>query len=324
MHISSKRIDLLDENQLDKNQSRTKHEILSTLDPKIIIKRLKNPRYLASVDEIKYAFENSENPQQEWDAFIHRKKDIIYEFINKEYLNDLSNYLVENYKENKKIKILEVGAGNGKLTYHLRKLLEEKNPEKFKIKATDLGEWEIETLYEVEKVDLEEAIKKHKPNVIICSWMPFKQDFTEIFRKYKNVQEYILIGDPDVCGDQWKTYGNRLFEFEEEDDDFENEYGNEYEYEDEEGWYYDNFYGLEEDGDEEEEVIDNGKSQNQKIDTQAPRVELELEREEGDIPYEKDGFVCRELVSNNQICRSDYPGNYSHSKTFSFTRNKDS
>ena len=316
-----KRIDQLDKNQLDKNQSRTNQEILSTLDPKIIIKRLKDPRYLPSVDEIKYAFENSENPLQEWDAFIQREKSIIYEFMNKEYLDDLSKYLIENYKENKKIKILEVGAGNGKLTYHLRKILEEKTPGKFEIIATDSGEWQIETLYEVEKIELEEAIKKYKPNVIICSWMPLNKDFTEIFRKYENIKEYILIGDPDVCGDQWKTYGNRLFEFEEEQDDFENQYGNESEYEDEEGWYYDKFYSLEEDGDEEEEVIDNGKSQNQKVDTQATKVEPE--REEGDIPYEKDGFECKEIVSKNQICRSDYPGNYSHSKTFSFTRNKD-
>ena len=299
-----KRIDQLNNNELDRNQSKTNQEILRILDPKIIIKKLKeNSQYLPSAEEIKYAFENCTNPYQEWDAFIHENKNKVYEIITQEYLSDLANYLVEKYKEDKKIKILEVGAGNGKLTHHLRNYLKKQEAEKFEIVATDSGEWGIETIYEVEQIEIEEAIKKHKPNVIICSWMPLNEDFTEIFRKYENIIEYLLIGDPDVCGDQWKTYGNKPYYLDEE-------YSSEFEYEDEEGWYYDNYYGLDEDEDEDEENIKN----------QGTQINNTEQEEEQQIPYEREGFECQELRFENQICRSDYPGNYSHSKTLSFTK----
>lgn len=194
----------------------------------------------------------------------------IYEVWTREYIEALSSYLLERSKElDGSTVIVEVGAGDGLLSYFLNECLQRKGQEntndviaKFKSKrgrkqtvkqrkktsreegtqtndyvvpqivATDDGSWKI-TPYSnasVESLSVSQAISKHgsrdtnheltqqKHVIVLCSWMPMGEDWTEEFRN-GGVAEYILIGEKDDgnCGDNWKTWGNPDFCFSSQD-----------------------------------------------------------------------------------------------------------
>lgn len=123
----------------------------------------------------------------------------IYEFLSQEYITHLSRYLISQFKKSdlEPKRILEIGAGDGFLSQSLRQQLNSHNIE---VIATDPGIEPIKKLYEVENLDAQKAINKHPAPIIICSWMPRELDLTPIFRKSPFNSEYILIGDPNVCG----------------------------------------------------------------------------------------------------------------------------
>jgi hypothetical protein len=129
-------------------------------------------------------------------------------------------------------------------------------------KATDNGSWRIFAKAQVEQCNVQQALQKYasattttnttgndndndpgptlsssssssqqrqqtKPVtvIVLCSWMPMGQDWTQLFRDAAsyNVDEYILIGEADdgSCGHNWKTWGNADFR-EMEDEEEEN------------------------------------------------------------------------------------------------------
>ena len=47
--------------------------------------------------------------------------------------------------------------------------------------------------------------------MILTSWMPLGEDWTNVMRRCNSVEEYLLIGEADggCCGDAWKTWGVR-------------------------------------------------------------------------------------------------------------------
>jgi len=113
--------------------------------------------------------------------------------------------------------VVEVGAGNGRLSHFLRERLPECN-----IIATDNGSWEIEPLYPVEQIDVAEALEKYKPEIVISCWMPYTHDWTPMFRASDGLIGYILIGETDggCCGSD-KTWGFCEEKPEYEEDGFE-------------------------------------------------------------------------------------------------------
>ena len=174
----------------------------------------------------------------------------IYEFWNQEYVNELSSYLIErcqclHSKDGKDVIIVDVGAGDGILAHYLReniitnrtagqKKYGNKNQTKSKRKnsyiptivATDDGSWRIEPKANVERLSVDEALKKYSAAqndgsifnsnlhhlIVLCSWMPMGDDWTKLFRD-ANADEYILIGECDDgnCGHNWYTWGNVEF-----------------------------------------------------------------------------------------------------------------
>lgn len=93
----------------------------------------------------------------------------------------------------------------------MQQKLNERIPGGAKVIASDSGKGEIEPAFPTEKIDQKKALAKYNPEIVICSWMPFKEDWTADFRAEKSVQEYILIGETDdgCCGDKWRTWGNK-------------------------------------------------------------------------------------------------------------------
>ncbi|MFH1444295.1 MAG: hypothetical protein ABIG34_02810 [Candidatus Peregrinibacteria bacterium] len=141
------------------------------------------------------------------------KKSDIFEIYTEEYVSAFARYLAERIDHlrvnGNPVTILEVGAGDGRLTRALRDKLSELHLENVQLIATDTHEWDIQPTAPVEKMKYEEALQTYHPQIVISSWMPSLSDWTAEFRQAPNVQEYLLIGEPDgeLCGDPWRTWG---------------------------------------------------------------------------------------------------------------------
>jgi hypothetical protein len=109
------------------------------------------------------------------------------------------------------IKILEVGAGNGRLSYFLEQSLEKKVPGKFSIIATDSFGWSSITKdFDVQKKDAITAVKEIEPDIVIASFVSWmdnpENDRTPNSLNTPNIKEYILIG-PEGPG--WEHRGHK-------------------------------------------------------------------------------------------------------------------
>jgi hypothetical protein len=145
----------------------------------------------------------------------------MYEILTVELISSLSDYLRKFQKRGGPSIVLEVGAGNGRLSYFLSNMLNQKDSGtssrlqqgEYVIISTDSGirglDEECGAAFPVEKIACTEALLKYTPDVVISSWMELGQDWTSDFRKCTSVQEYILIGEADsgVCGRLWETWG---------------------------------------------------------------------------------------------------------------------
>lgn len=94
--------------------------------------------------------------------------------------------------------ILEVGAGNGMLTYHLARRLEGRA----RVVAVDDGSSRIATQAEVHLLDQASALARFAPQIVLACWMPSGCDWTAGFRACASVREYLLLGHPSACGDE--------------------------------------------------------------------------------------------------------------------------
>jgi len=181
----------------------------ATETPTQLLERLVgDPTFLPKNAEIKKAFPYRNEGAEAWSKFV-RENQHIHEVWTEEYIESLATYMrgrVERLRilGEKYPKILEVGAGDGRLAH----FLSEKGSGAFNIVATDVKNAGIRAAFPVEDMDYRQALQKYKPSIVISSWMPYKSDFTVDFRKEVSVKEYILIGDPMMTGDAWLSWGN--------------------------------------------------------------------------------------------------------------------
>lgn len=173
--------------------------------------------YLPSLEDL-----NNINNNWNWNKsdFIHHNPLWTpFQVLNKEFIEWLSNEIIKLTKliNSENINILEVWAWNWRLSYFLEKELTiEKVKKNINQIASDDFSWhEKDDPYiwvkkikwiSIENYDVEESIEKFKPNIIISSWMPDKTDWTKFFRKYKNLNSFILIWNPEQCWnfDSWQ------------------------------------------------------------------------------------------------------------------------
>ncbi len=171
-----------------------------------------DPSFLPNLQEVYEFFGQGSKGDAAFHNFCKTHK--IYEFLTKEFVEALANYLEKRVvqlrtTQIRKVKILEVCAGDGRLTYFLHQLLDQKIPDQFSIVATDSGEWGIKPIFSVTKIDHQQVLVQIQPDIVICSWMPKGKDLTRDFRLTASVKEYILIGNPQECGDPWLTWGEK-------------------------------------------------------------------------------------------------------------------
>jgi len=177
--------------------------------------KLRDPNFLPTREQTINAFTNHE----EWEEFCFDEEEPVYDLYNKEYLNAFTDYFVDRIGEygaskEKPLVILEIGAGNGRLSHFLEEELNQKVSGQVKVIATDSGEDAIKADFSVEQLKHDEAMEKYKPDIVIFSWMPYGEDSSKDIRKVDSVQEYILIGEAEngCCGDDWETWGNQIFD----------------------------------------------------------------------------------------------------------------
>lgn len=180
--------------------------------------KLRDPSFLPTHEDIMEAF----GPESDrdgvaykiWEDFCRKGPRPVYELLNKEHLEAFSDYLVDRLNQlgattERPVKILEVCAGNGRLSHFLRQMLERKAPGLTQVIATDSGESNLVPDFPVALAPHNQALTQQAPRIVICSWMPMMLDLTADFRKTTSVDEYILIGETDesISGDEIETWG---------------------------------------------------------------------------------------------------------------------
>jgi hypothetical protein len=182
----------------------------------------------------------------EFNLFCERN--FVYEMLTEEYTRELWAHVsrtcarLQRELGASELVVLEVGAGNGSLAYALDKqrrieaaagakasrkaqALEAPAPVSIRVVATDTGVWKAKHhrrakgaratggagAFPVAQMDYRAALEHYKPHVVVCSWMPMSDDWTQAFRDAPSVHEYVLVGEKDegCCGHQWLTWGHR-------------------------------------------------------------------------------------------------------------------
>jgi hypothetical protein len=112
------------------------------------------------------------------------------------------------------LRVLEVGAGDGRLAYHLNAALRAAAEDgSVTLHATDsdarglLAASPAGALVEVAPCDAS-LLARCAPHLVLACWPPFGVDWTALFRAAPSVREYVLLGEPDICGTPWETWGD--------------------------------------------------------------------------------------------------------------------
>jgi hypothetical protein len=149
-----------------------------------------------------------------FNAFCEKHR--LFEFLTEDFVGGLVEHLQASQvrlQKQKRMVVLEVGAGKGFLAYHMTERLQKHSGGTIDYVATDI--WPLQGPFSANIIsdDYQAALTKFKPDIVLCSWMPMSMDWSKYFRHHGGVQEYILIGEADhgACGDNWETWGNHLF-----------------------------------------------------------------------------------------------------------------
>ncbi|MCW1948997.1 MAG: hypothetical protein KIH89_000925 [Candidatus Shapirobacteria bacterium] len=159
---------------------------------------LSDPKWLPTYSQLIQQFRSLDSSEL---AYTLRSNDIrfIHEFFNQEFVEQLSLYLIHQFQDPKlqPRKVLEICAGDGLLSHHLNQQLKPFNIESVPTdsKTNRIPEW-----FPVKKLNHQQAIETHPYPIVLCSWMPKGLDLTPDLRNASCISEYILIGDPQVCG----------------------------------------------------------------------------------------------------------------------------
>jgi len=118
------------------------------------------------------------------------------ELLSQEFVDEIA-FSLKNIV-NKEDKILEIGAGSGRLSQFLRQRTG------FNIVAIDNNRAAIPICFSVKRLDVREAYDLYQPTILIISWPPDDMSWRPI---PKSVQKIILFGEASECGggNIWKA-----------------------------------------------------------------------------------------------------------------------
>ena len=178
--------------------------------PKIFPEWVRDPDYLPTIDDLRTL-----HSQQLWDDFVHHNPlGSQFQIYTKEFVDSFAKFITDKIKEQtkKEIAIMDVGAGNGRLTHFLEETIGNQIKDKIiKFSAIDDLSWDnkisssggspfwIQKNFKVEELSIEEALK-NDPDIVVCSWMPKDEDWTKFFKENINIKIFIMIGEENECG----------------------------------------------------------------------------------------------------------------------------
>jgi hypothetical protein len=144
----------------------------------------------------------------------------VYEALTTELVGALADYIVGRLPalargSSEPARLLEVGAGSGMLSRHLAAALAARCPDQPPtLVACDNFSQRLPVQRDagVRKLSYRAALKEVRPQLVLCSWMPMRADWTAAFREAESVHEYVLLGEAfdGSCGHNWATWGNEL------------------------------------------------------------------------------------------------------------------
>ncbi len=176
--------------------------------------------HLPIMDELRAMHQKS---QLVWTDYIwHHPNGSEFQIPTKEFVESIADYVVGVVDKlgREDIKILDVGAGNGRLSHFLEDAIVARVAGNISYRPIDNFSWEGQASgngspywfpkhFPVEEISLEDAIGDN-PNIIISSWMPHREDWTPIFRNCSSVDMFLMIGAEYKCGtpESWKADDN--------------------------------------------------------------------------------------------------------------------
>ena len=199
----------------DRSPTEAKPELskeAKALRTKELKEKISDPLQLPSADEVEeFVLLMTEGSSTELFTFCRNLEHALFEIYTKEYIEDLANYLIGRAEDlkatwDKPITILETGAGGGRLSHFLKQRLAELEVSNINIIATDDNSWKIPSTFAVSKIDYASALEEYNPQIIITSWMPLYEDWTEAYRQHDSVDEYVLIGPAQSCCGSEETW----------------------------------------------------------------------------------------------------------------------
>lgn len=130
----------------------------------------------------------------------------IYNFYSKQLIAELAKLIGDR-------SALEIAAGDGTLSRFLAEA-------GVRITATDDYSWDSSVTYpeDVRREEARQALRKHQPQVVICSWPPAGNGFERWVFETKTVEMYIVISSHhEFAAGNWDAYRRQsAFEFEED------------------------------------------------------------------------------------------------------------
>eukprot|EP00924_Labyrinthula_sp_SR-Ha-C_P008176 maker-scaffold_11-snap-gene-5.11-mRNA-1 protein AED:0.01 eAED:0.01 QI:0/1/0.5/1/1/1/2/368/454 len=225
----------------------------------------------------------------------------IYDFYTHEYIDGLSDYLIQqsNKIKSEHVEILEVGAGNGFLGGAIIRKLAFKGASNISYRLTDDYSWGLSKQkrqeLKVERLSVRKAVEINNPHIIICAWMPNQVDFTKDFFVGNRLKEYILIGESGhgCCGHTKSTW-NEFTEIKTP-----------------------SFFEKPPRLPKYIDIFDYVSKKSFKMDDYDDFIESS-----SNVPYVEHGFEKYKLeeLTRMQLCRYDTIGNPSNSETWSFRK----
>lgn len=166
--------------------------------------------YLPGIEELRCAESSSEGSEALYQYFFPGYVEQRYEIWTKEFIAGLAEHILPTISdpEVENPTILEVGAGDGRLSGFLRQAVELEKVD-VQVVATDFDP-PFSSEFPIDPADAKEALRKHNPTVVLSSWMPLGDEWTWDMRATESVQEYILMGVPCMTGSfsTWQNYSS--------------------------------------------------------------------------------------------------------------------
>lgn len=119
----------------------------------------------------------------------------IYCFYSRRLVTELAQLIGDR-------RALEIAAGDGTLSRFLRAAGVD-------VTATDDHSWghAIDFPDDVERTDAKTALKKHEPQVVLCSWPPARNPFEEHVFRTQSVELYVVIASQHAfASGNWDAY----------------------------------------------------------------------------------------------------------------------